>query len=169
MKDLSVGKLFLVVICLVLVTKINDVVRLKNKQPQTKAVTVKDSLQVEKKEEIKQDSTPKKMFNVTGTVYWPVKEQTNSNSLVTADGSVIDLGKLKSGEIRWIAVSRDLLKEFSYGDTVLLESKKNPEINGRWIIHDTMNKRHKMMVDILRPAQNKEIWGVFKDVIIREL
>ena len=49
-------------------------------------------------------------------------------------------------KLRWVAVSRDLLSrwggKFNYGDTIVIEHKKKA-IAGRWVIHDTMNKRFK--------------------------
>ena len=47
--------------------------------------------------------------HVTLTYYQPVKEQCNSEPLVTADGSKINLHHLKQGKIKWCAISRDLL------------------------------------------------------------
>ena len=47
---------------------------------------------------------------VTVTVYNPVMEQCDSTPLITADNSEIDLKKLKQGKLKWVAVSRDLLK-----------------------------------------------------------
>lgn len=82
------------------------------------------------------------------TVYHPVEGQCDSTPLETADLSKIDLQKLQKGQLRWIAVSRDLLKEFSYGDSVYLESS-NPDISGYYEIHDTMNKRFTRYVDLL--------------------
>lgn len=85
---------------------------------------------------------------VSATKYHPVRSQCSGNPLITADGSRINLSKLKSGELRWIAVSRDLLKHYDYGDTVLVVSE-NKNISGKWIIHDTMNSRFKRKIDFL--------------------
>lgn len=88
---------------------------------------------------------------VTITVYDPVKGQCDNDPLVTADGSKINL---KKKSLKWIALSRDLLKDgFSYGDKVEIKTEEG-EIDGTYEIHDTMNKRHKNRVDILRlPGQ----------------
>ena len=43
--------------------------------------------------------------HVTVTCYQPVKSQWESKPLVTADGSIINLNHLKSGKIKWWAVS----------------------------------------------------------------
>lgn len=95
---------------------------------------------------------------VTGTYYNAVEGQCDATPLITADGSKIDLVKLKNREIRWVAVSRDLLSRwggpFNYGDTIVIENKKK-ELCGRWVIHDTMNKRFKNRMDFLVALGNK--------------
>ena len=75
--------------------------------------------------------------HVTLTYYQPVKEQCNSEPLVTADGSKINLHHLKQGKIKWCAISRDLLWLFP---------KNRPKriyIDGFGIyqVRDIMNKR----------------------------
>lgn len=54
-------------------------------------------------------NTKNVITHVTVTCYQPVKEQCDDNPLITADGSKIDLHKLKQGKIKWCAISRDLL------------------------------------------------------------
>lgn len=90
---------------------------------------------------------------VTATYYNPVKSQCQGNPLITADGSKINLKKLRNKEIRWIAVSRDLLKYYNYGDTVVVLSSNN-KLNGRWIVRDCMNKRFKRKIDFLSHEKN---------------
>lgn len=85
---------------------------------------------------------------VTATYYNPVKSQCDNNSLITADGSKINLRKLKEGKLRWIAISRDLRESYKYGDIVIIESD-DYRINGEWIVRDTMNSRFKMRIDFL--------------------
>ena len=58
------------------------------------------------------------------------------------------------GEIKWIAISRDLLNYFKYGDKVIL-SNEDGSICGIYEIHDTMNHRHKNRIDILFPETKK--------------
>lgn len=91
---------------------------------------------------------PSISHNVTATYYNPVKSQCDGNPLVTADGSKINLKKLKNKEIRWIAVSRDLLKYYNYGDTVDIQSE-NSKLRGKWVVKDCMNKRFKKKIDFL--------------------
>ena len=54
-------------------------------------------------------TTKATVTHVTLTYYQPVKGQCDSKPLITADGSKINLNHLKSGKIRWCAISRDLL------------------------------------------------------------
>ena len=86
------------------------------------------------------------------TVYNPTVKQCDRTPLVTACNSKIDENKLRDQQIRWMALSRNLLKrwngQFHYGDTVLLNSG-DPAIDGFWIIKDTMNKRYKNYGDLL--------------------
>lgn len=92
--------------------------------------------------------------HVTLTYYQPIKEQCNSEPLVTADGSKINLHHLKQGKIKWCAISRDLLWLFP---------KNRPKriyIDGFGIyqVRDIMNKRWNHMVDILiHPKDSKRI------------
>lgn len=82
------------------------------------------------------------------TWYNPCESQCDSDPLITADMSKIDIKKLNNRDIRWIAVSRDLLEKYSMGDTVIIESP-NPRVNGKWVIHDKMNKRFEKRIDLL--------------------
>lgn len=108
----------------------------------------------------------RKRLSVVATYYNPVEGQCDSDPLVTASNDKIDLTKLKKKKIRWIACSRDLLKrwggELSYGDTVeVLSNNKN--LNGLWIVKDSMNKRYKKRIDFLCSDRIK---GSFKSVEI---
>ena len=105
---------------------------------------------------------------VTGTVYCPVKGQCDSSPLITADMSKIELTKLAKGELRWIAVSRDLLKKYQYGQKVYIEVPGKPELNGVWEIHDTMNKRFSSRIDFLQPVKGG-IYGKWDGIKIREI
>lgn len=80
------------------------------------------------------------------TCYQPVKAQCGSNPLVTADGSRIHLGKLKRGEIKWCAVSRDISRMFPKGC-----KKKMIHIEGHGIyeVKDATSARLTKTVDLL--------------------
>ncbi len=84
-----------------------------------------------------------KEHTVKVTCYQPVAAQCNSNPTVTADGSKINMNKLKQGEVKWCAVSRDLLKHYPYGSKIYIEG------HGWYEVHDTCNKRYTNLVDIL--------------------
>ena len=96
--------------------------------------------------------------NITLTYYNPVKEQCDKDPHITADGSRIDLKKLRNGQLRWCAISRDLLNVYSYGDEIWIESE-NPLIRGYWIVKDTMNKKKVSSIDLLLPVGHKTGFG----------
>lgn len=115
------------------------------------------------------------------TTYYCNEKQCDNNPFTTADGSVINPDDLKNNKIRWCALSRDLIWDeyrqtihsqgfrglFKFGDTIEVYSKSNPQINGKWVIHDTMNKRYTYAIDFLiHPSNNKIKLGVCQDVII---
>jgi 3D (Asp-Asp-Asp) domain-containing protein len=87
----------------------------------------------------------------TITCYQPVKEQCNTQPLITADGSHINLNKLRNGKIKWCAVSRNLEKYFPKG------KPKRMFIEGFGIyeVKDRMNKRWTDRVDILIHPSDK--------------
>lgn len=92
--------------------------------------------------------------HVTLTCYQPVKAQCDSQPLVTADGSKINLTHLKNNQIKWCAISRDLLYLFPKGKP----KKIYIEGFGEYLVKDVMNKRHTHRVDILiHPKDSKRI------------
>lgn len=100
--------------------------------------------------------------HVTITCYHPTKEQCDENPLITADGSKIDLQKLKKGKIKWCAISRDLLWLFP---------KNKPkrvyiEGFGYYEVRDIMNKRFNHRLDILLHPTDKNIFKKDKVKII---
>jgi hypothetical protein len=131
--------------------------------------------------------------NVWGSLYNPVREQCDKTPTITADGSVIDT--LRASQQRWIAISQDLLwsprrhrlfvndpvndhrykGRIKFGDTIWIESP-NPNINGKWVVHDLMNKKHKNAVDFLQTAgdgrlyNNDKLWdGKFKIISVYKI
>lgn len=105
------------------------------------------------------------------TVYNPSKRQCDNTPLVTASNARIDTHELKNQNIRWMALSRDLLKrwkgDFHYGDTVLITSG-DAQIDGLWIIKDTMNKRYKKRGDLLFDQQVRNT-GKWKNVEVAKV
>ena len=118
------------------------------------------------------------------TTYNAEASQCDSDPLTTADGSRIDLDKLANGELRWCALSRDLIWDeerqklhdydtsvfrgfFRFGDTIVVKSISSPQINGKWVVRDCMNKRYKRSIDFLfHSRNNKPKLGVCPDVRI---
>jgi len=93
---------------------------------------------------------------VLATKYNAVASQCDSDPLITADNSKIDIQKLNNYQLRWIAVSQEMTKVFNLnmGDKVFIECE-NPKINGVWEIHDHMNKRFSRRIDLLVPLNDK--------------
>ena len=102
------------------------------------------------------------------TVYNPLSSQCDATPLVTASNQRINRTKLRAGAIRWMALSRDLLKKWGgalhYGDTVYLKAG-DPNIDGHWVIQDTMNKRFRNRGDLLFDAKTRNT-GKWLDVTI---
>lgn len=99
----------------------------------------------------------------TVTVYNAVPSQCSGNHLKTADGSIINTQKLEAGELKWCAVSRDLLRNgYKYGDKIEVISSDSL-IAGIYEIHDTTSPRLSRHVDILMPRRiNKGRWTEVK-------
>lgn len=110
------------------------------------------------------------LSGITGTYYNPVAAQCDGSPLVTADGSKIDVEKLEQCKIRWVALSRDLLKRwggpFEHGDTIDVYHS-NAAVSGKWVVHDVMNKRAKKKIDFLVALGNK-FPGKTRDIIIKK-
>lgn len=115
-----------------------------------------------KKEAIKLKSKPFKIL-VTATMYMATTGQCDNTPLVTACGRKIN--PKKATEHKWIAVSRDLLKLFKYGDKVRLSNAGKKD--GIYTIVDCMNKRLKKKIDILETTGTPLY--KFKDVVITKL
>ena len=105
---------------------------------------------------------PSDWHTVQATYYHPVANQTQGNPLITASGKKIDLELLEKGHLKWIAVSRDLLERYNYGDTVSIVCSEDASLNGRYVIYDTMAKRFKNKIDFLWPKGKKHEKGVWK-------
>lgn len=130
--------------------------------------------------------------DVWGSLYNPEPDQCDDTPTITADGSHID--SLNASQQRWIAVSPDLLwsplrhrlfvtdstdnryqGKIKFGDTIWVESP-NPKINGKWVVHDLMNKAFKNAVDFLQTTgdgglyNNDRLWdGKFKIISVYKI
>lgn len=87
--------------------------------------------------------------HVTITTYNAVMSQCDRSPLITADGTKIDHRKLKSGEQRIVAISRDLLYAIPLGSIIYIEGY------GKYEVRDTMNSRFKHSIDILQHSSKK--------------
>jgi 3D (Asp-Asp-Asp) domain-containing protein len=87
--------------------------------------------------------------HVTLTTYNAVASQCDDSPLITADGTKIDMKKLKRGKIKYCAVSRDLLWCIPLGSVVHIEG------HGYYEVRDTMNERFDHYIDILQHTSQK--------------
>lgn len=103
---------------------------------------------------------------VAASVYFPDEAQTDSQPLITADGS--EINKQAVRKHRWIAVSRNLLKRWGgpihFGDSVQVTGI-SAELDGTYTVRDTMNRRLKNTIDILVDRHDK-IMGHWQNVQI---
>lgn len=98
----------------------------------------------------------REVYVVTATVYHAVEGQCDDSPLVTASGAKISSAE-SAYEHRYLAVSRDLLDVFPYG--TMVEVSGCGELNGEYIVADTMNRRYKGYIDILiNPDMNIGKW-----------
>lgn len=87
--------------------------------------------------------------HVTLTTYNAVKSQCDDTPLITADGTKIDVKKLKKGTLKYAAVSRDLLWCIPLGSLIHIEG------HGYYEVRDTMNERFDHYIDILQHSSKK--------------
>ena len=87
--------------------------------------------------------------HVTITTYNAVRSQCDRSPLITADGTKIDHRKVKSGEQKIVAISRDLLYAIPLGSIIDIEGY------GRYEVRDTMNSRFNHSIDILQHSSKK--------------
>jgi len=87
--------------------------------------------------------------HVTLTTYNAVKSQCDDTPLITADGTKIDVKKLKRGEIKYCAVSKDLRWCIPLGSIIHIEG------HGYYEVRDTMNDRFNHYIDILQHSSKK--------------
>lgn len=97
---------------------------------------------------------------VTITVYNPTRTQCDDTPLITASNKRIDPKRINA--LMWCAVSRDLLEEYSYGDTINVFISDGHSLNGRYVIQDTMNKRFTNRIDLLSKLSRGKWSGKIK-------
>ena len=163
-KIILVLKIFLISLVLGLtIHKIMD--SLVQKEIDEVEILQEDTLQAPEEEE---NVLGEDVRIVTATYYHPVPEQCDSDPLTTASGKKIDLEKLERGEIKWIAVSRDLLGTYEFGDIVKITCEHDPSINGEYEVTDTMNERFENTIDLLWHTSKKGK-GKWKNVQISKV
>lgn len=81
------------------------------------------------------------------SVYWGVESQTDSSPTKTASQKTFD----PVNTPRWIALSRDIQKNYNlkFGDAIWVDGP--PEVEGWWYFEDYMNKRWCNKIDFLMP------------------
>jgi hypothetical protein len=98
-------------------------------------------------EAVRESSKSIDTINVIVTSYNPQISQCDSTPYLTASMNVIDTNLLKINKIRWVALSRNLLKrwggKYKYNDSIDIPSL------GKYRVVDCMNKRFKNRIDIL--------------------
>lgn len=110
----------------------------------------------EPKTEIVEVEREREIYVVTATVYHAVAGQCDDSPLITASGARISSAE-SAYDHRYIAVSRDLLDVFPYGTRV--EVSGCGELNGEYIVADTMNRKYKGYIDILiNPDMKRGKW-----------
>ena len=92
----------------------------------------------------KNNSQSSFITHVTVTTYNAVRSQCDKTPTITADGTRIDHIKLKNGQQRIVAISRDLLWAIPLGSTIFIEG------HGYYVVRDTMNSRFNHCIDILQ-------------------
>jgi 3D (Asp-Asp-Asp) domain-containing protein len=111
---------------------------------------VLDRYEAKKEIKIKVDSVQIKEVpfkKLKATYYNPVQSQCDGNPLITGSGYRINLSKLKKGDIKVVALSRDLLKQYPYGSTIYVHQPVH--LRGTYRVEDTMNSRFKNRIDFL--------------------
>ena len=94
----------------------------------------------------------KTVVHVRASYYHAKAGQTDSTPLITASMKHIDTNRLKSGKLRWCALSRNLLKYFGgrlkWGDTITIYSS-NDRLRGKWVVQDCMHEMYRDKIDFL--------------------
>ena len=137
--------IYTLIICGVMILLLYLFVWSRDSAPQYYEEDEKEVYIIEEEIESKKDK-----IGIRLTVYNPVSDQCDSTPDITADNSKIDMRKLKNGNLRWVAVSRDLLaKSGGFGKKIKIHCPGDPSLSGIYEIHDVMNKRYRESVDVL--------------------
>lgn len=133
-------------------------------KPKISAMQTKEVQPTKQSKHIKQTPKSKEkakiVTHVTLTCYHPVAAQCNDDFLHTADNSEIDLKKLKAGDIKWVAISQDLLWMIPMGSKVRIYDEASGLYYGTYTVKDKMHKRWEHRMDILmHPSSTERIYA----------
>lgn len=106
-------------------------------------------------------SKPK--VSVKVTTYTIDPRQTDNTPLITASGFKLHPRNPRKHKI--IAVSRDLIHKFKFGQYVRLEGAG--ELDGVYVVQDIMNKRFKKRIDVLLNPKDKPT--MYKNALLTAL
>lgn len=108
------------------------------------------------------------VFTLRGTTYQPVTSQCDSDPLVTANMTKIDLKKLKDGTQKLCAFSYDVKYKYGlkFNDKFDLYTEKG-EYLGRYTFCDHMNRRIKNTCDILISPDAKP--DLYKNLVVKRI
>lgn len=108
------------------------------------------------------------VFTLRGTTYQPVASQCDSNPLVTANMTKVDLKRLKNGTQKLCAFSYDVKNKYKlrFGDKFDLYTSKG-EYLGRYTFCDHMNRRIKNTCDIMISPDDKPC--LYKNLIAKRI
>lgn len=169
-------KKYLLLICIILVCSL---IIISSQKSETEQVTQIYVVSTQSQQDFEYDT----IHIERATTYNAVSSQCDNNPLTCADGTFIDLNKLKEEEIKYVALSRDLIWNeerqnlfsnqnhwrgpIEFGDTIKIYSESHQNLNGEWIVHDCMNARYSNSIDFLfDPKNNKPKLGIGTDIKI---
>lgn len=93
------------------------------------------------------------VHDVIATMYEPLIHQTDSTPDILADGTRINIFSKKLRSLRFVALSRDMLKRwggpYGFGDYIIVEG--TIEFDGIWQVRDSMAPRWIRRIDFLMP------------------
>lgn len=107
-------------------------------------------------------------FTLRATKYHPGR---GGAGWVTASGARIDNDKLKRYEIRWVALSHDMFRQYGFrlGDSINVRCERFPVLNGVWIVKDKMGPRLRKKIDFLLPYRDTTGFNTPTNVEIEKL
>lgn len=108
------------------------------------------------------------VITLRGTTYQPVASQCDSDPLITANMTKVDLKKLRNGTQKLCAFSYDIKNKYKlkFGEKFDLYTNKG-EYLGRYTFCDHMNRRIKNTCDIMISPDDKPT--LYKDLVVKRL